>query len=1276
MATNLEKTEQLAEASDRVTLLLETAGILEHELDDPLEAFSLVLRAFWEIPTREKTIEQLERLADLTDQWPSVYATATDALQKTPGRTAQILLLLRIGKWCASKLEQLDHAFGYFTQVLQMDPANLEAYRNIADLYGTSQQWSELASALAVAASNCQDPDETKQFLFIRGRVLEQHVEDPEEAGAAYESACEIDPGYRNALNALDALYDRENKWWQLLTVLDRKLDIAADDDEKLELLMRKGQLLSTKADNHEGAVDTYNDALRLSERYLPALEALENTYRAADQLTKVRDVLEQQIEAAPDDVKRLERLATLAKMLEETLWEPVRAVSTWERVLEIAPKDRDALDALIRIHRKRNSFEELAQALEKTIEARGDDGDVDQWRLELGHLLVGELERPEKAQKWFAEVLESKPNHLGALEGLADAQQMAREWQAAQSTLTQLLALLDDDEAKAAVNFRLGSLKASEQDLPGEAIEYFARVIENDPHHREALRALCDLYLKTQDLGAAAEVLQTEYELEESPKKKAAIGAELGKISQRRGMEEHARRWFEQALAIDPFNAPAAGQMAAIHLAEGTFDQAVEQLEMLIRTEAYDDPGEQQNCLVNLARAYLALEKTDKAVEAAEKAHQLDPAHHASLRALGDGLFGAKRWEEALTVYQKLVKEQDDSGGEDRAELFFRKAWIFYHLKKSGRAISSLTEALSLSPVHRPSLELIIKIFSEKKKYADVIIYQRQLAGCLEGEQRFELTVQMGDLATEKLDDHPMAIQAYEEAIKLEPKDRPTLHKLLPHYQATEQWPEVVDVISRILETQPDPLGSARLHKSAGIIYRDKLDDKERSVECFNAALDANPDDHDVFVTLVELLSAAEDWENLERNYRRMLERVRGGRKDRGAELWHALGELFFYQNKDFSSAIEAFKAADALEPHNPRREELLASCYFNLPDRAEDAIAEYRKLVKEDPKNPDHYRFLGNLFSQTSRLDEAWNVSAALVAQAKANSKEQGFYLGRRPKNFSHSTSHLTQEQWRAQIAHPDDDPLIAKIFSVITPAFILKMEQPLKAYGLKKRNKVTFEDDSQVASIYYRAAQLLGLTFVPELYIKPADSAPFSYALSDPPASVVGKSFVDMHAPGELLFAITKHLAYNRPGRQIRWIISAKGELKMVLVAAMKICVPSLEMPERKQSVVDTYIGSLTQILSHEQIDDLREAAITLAHREELPSIRRWTAGLEHTACRAALLLGGDSCETIQLTKDHHFDANASALAADLLAFGVSKEYAELRQALGLGVEKIAP
>ena len=71
--------------------------------------------------------------------------------------------------------------------------------------------------------------------------------------------------------------------------------------------------------------------------------------------------------------------------------------------------------------------------------------------------------------------------------------------------------------------------------------------------------------------------------------------------------------------------------------------------------------------------------------------------------------------------------------------------------------------------------------------------------------DERFALLLEIGEIWQNQVQHLPRAIAAYVDATKIKPDDRPTLHKLIPLYQAVEQWRELAEVIAHVAELEED---------------------------------------------------------------------------------------------------------------------------------------------------------------------------------------------------------------------------------------------------------------------------------------------------------------------------------------------------------------------------------------------------------------------------------------------------------------------------------------
>jgi len=125
-----------------------------------------------------------------------------------------------------------------------------------------------------------------------------------------------------------------------------------------------------------------------------------------------------------------------------------------------------------------------------------------------------------------------------------------------------------------------------------------------------------------------------------------------------------------------------------------GEFDQAVERYQSLIRGGADDAVA-----YAGMARAYLKLEKPDKAYTAASKAVELDPFLATAHSALGEVYFRQGQLYEAQTRFLFPFKQ-----GQQDARSYLGLARLYLASFNSKRAKVAIDKAYSLSP-HDPEI-------------------------------------------------------------------------------------------------------------------------------------------------------------------------------------------------------------------------------------------------------------------------------------------------------------------------------------------------------------------------------------------------------------------------------------------------------------------------------------------------------------------------------------------------------------------------------------------
>ncbi|MBC7170970.1 MAG: hypothetical protein H5U40_01000, partial [Polyangiaceae bacterium] len=143
--TRVESTES---DKEQVLLLRKVAQVYDRHLGDLGQAFD-ALQIAWSVDfTDRKTADELERVTAATKRWNELLTAANNALQEVEDPNIKIAICLSCAKWYGQELKHPEYAIPYYQQILALDPNNVPAMQQMAELYRTTQQWDTLAQVL------------------------------------------------------------------------------------------------------------------------------------------------------------------------------------------------------------------------------------------------------------------------------------------------------------------------------------------------------------------------------------------------------------------------------------------------------------------------------------------------------------------------------------------------------------------------------------------------------------------------------------------------------------------------------------------------------------------------------------------------------------------------------------------------------------------------------------------------------------------------------------------------------------------------------------------------------------------------------------------------------------------------------------------------------------------------------------------------------------------------------------------------------------------------
>jgi hypothetical protein len=215
---------------------------------------------------------------------------------------------------------------------------------------------------------------------------------------------------------------------------------------------------------------------------------------------------------------------------------------------------------------------------------------------------------------------------------------------------------------------------------------------------------------------------------------------------------------------------------------------------------------------------------------------------------------------------------------------------------------------------------------------------------------------------------------------------------------------------------------------------------------------------------------------------------------------------------------------------------------------------------------------------------------------------------------------------------------------------------------------------QDPASTASIvrcFVWAAQVLGVT-LPELYVLDEVPGGLAAAQIEPPASALGPGVLQGVGTSELAFLAGRHLAYYRPEHYALVFFPTVAELSALFLAAVKLVLPEVPVPESLHEPVARMRKALGQCSTPEERGWLQTSVRSLEARGGRVDLAAWVRSVELTANRAGLLLCGDvnvAARRVRGEGRRVADVSDDERRDDLLAFVASPELAELRAALAI-------
>lgn len=880
-------------------------------------------------------------------------------------------LSLKLARLYAAELGRTDDAVGVYKRLLEHDPADRDAAGALDALLRQHDRRDELRWLLDLRAQNAPSDEDKVQILSEWATLEEEVFEAQDQAVELYRRILETDPGDANALRALPRLLLLADDAAGAAEVIERHRE-RLHGDELAQREVELSELYLLRLARYDDALSSAVHALELAPGNARAMAVLEKLMERDSTKARAAEVLSAQyatggnaqreaqalnvmLSQTREPDKRLEIYTNLADVHDQKLGAHGNALDVMLAAVREFPTELSLWDRADSLATAAGRPTDLAEAFREVLRSDLDRSIEIELCERAARLYEDRLGDPIGATPYLERVLRLDAGNERAFLRLKDILTAAERWSELEALYDRAAQATDDPARKAEMLVEVALVCEEIIDDPAKAAAHYERIVDLDPSHDGAIRALDRLYARLErhedlarllaqrvDIATGDELLELELrlariELDRLHHPDKAIG-HVENVLRERPNDYDARELAEKLLGIGSMRGRAAKILEGVYEARDEIRDLVrvlgirlEELDEALRGSSSPDPVQEDERREMLRRVSTLRDERmhddEGAFEALARLVPLDPLDADARNRLVD--IGRRMGAHARVaeVLDRAAEKADTSGL--KGEILMKVASIYEELLgDSARAEETYRRVLGLDesdaelvlPAAR-ALERIYVASGQHKKLAAVL--KTQVALEQEGDKRREIFGRLGELHQSVLEDDAGAIEAWKARLEEHPADELSLASLDALYEKTGDFAQLIRVLDRRREVTEDPGLRRKLMVRIAEVQAKKLGNVSDAIEAWRAVVDEYGSSLESLLALEELYQLAERWDDLAESYVAHLEVVQNDGER--LELLAKLGDLRREKLNDLEGALDAYRRALTLDTgHAPSRSAL----------------------------------------------------------------------------------------------------------------------------------------------------------------------------------------------------------------------------------------------------------------------------------------------------------------------------------------------------------------
>jgi tetratricopeptide (TPR) repeat protein len=723
------------ELSRRVELWTRLGDLRRGPLAAPAEAAQAFEEALRLEPRRPELVEQLIEIYKALGRGDDL-GRMLDLRAASANNPQQRANVLREKAELREREDDVNGALQAYQQAFAIDPESRACFTAYEKLCYKSERW-KAALELYEAAIKLVEEKKSRAYRLSdlysrRGQLQLQYLGALGEASASYKRVLELDPENDVSQTALERIYSAQSDWAGLIAVYERRAELVKTDARRVEVLRRAARVASAKLHDAAETARLYERLHAVDPTDAETTDTLERHYERAHDLDKLVAMLRTRLSFTAGGEEAIALHLRIAQICEEGLRDADRTIEAYQKILEIAPSNREAIDALGRLYEGTERWAELVEVTRRQIRLVTDRAQKALLYFKCGSVMESKFGKEDDAIRYYDAAIKTSPSCLPAVHGLRDLYLRRQEWARVIQTLELEAKLWTEDKERAGVYAHIGQIYGDRLGDQERSIQYYETALQVDRECLPANKALFDLYSARGDYQQAlslAVVLTQKVAREGDPVERSDFYRKRALVAERTGDIRAAADSLVVALEIRPDNIEALDMLVSLcRAAPDAYDyaSAFRELEKLHRKR------DAASALARVLVAQASLLELAYDVEGAEQGYlaavRLAPSDFTvvePLVALNERL---RRFEGGEALIEAFLERATDLAARSAARL--RLALLRGEaMMDSEGAAGALRELLDEDPVHKEALFLhaqelyLLGRYAEARRAADRLV-------------------------------------------------------------------------------------------------------------------------------------------------------------------------------------------------------------------------------------------------------------------------------------------------------------------------------------------------------------------------------------------------------------------------------------------------------------------------------------------------------------------------------------------------------------------------